>query len=336
MSLEDSRIEHILGHADPERKWEFAIILQGPRFKSSTAEAVRIFLENNDPETVLLIVSTYLSSAERLGDEPAGSSLSQFERDIVMENKGPHSGRLVYLFLKPVDKDEFPDFYRTNYWNQNNQRLSTFMGLRFADSLGIEYVLKCRSDSFLAAPNVCKLLKERYSDKYPPHSEAKMHSRLVVNDHATRRLQNCKFLLPIFRWDKIMGPYFICDRWLFGYISDVMTYWDMRVGSKWDGGRGIRIDSSVETNATRVWMAELAIPDPIPEDITPLLSRYFIVASCLDTQFVFGKYESDFKEFRTCKERYFQRLQREDPGISFTHHRWLKLLENMTPQSIGK
>lgn len=213
MSLEQTSIEASLGKPAVDRQWEAAIIVQGP-YTSNTATSVRVFIERNDI-TVLVIVSTYLPDAERNGDARIGTFLSDFEKDIVVREQGPHVGRLIYLFVRTPSKEQHPEFWKTNYYNQNSQRLSSFIGLQYAHQLGIEFSLKCRSDSLIGMKNVCRFIIN-YTTMTPvlrpAGSSVKLRGRITVNDLSTIRRQDC----TIFRIDRQLGSHRVADYWQCG------------------------------------------------------------------------------------------------------------------------
>lgn len=333
-------IEFQLGTIDQSRKWEAAIILQGPRVES-TPIAIKVFLERNDP-AVLLIVTTYLPEDEHQGNTCVGSFLTQFEKDIIIDNRGPNVGRLIYLFLRTPDKNEFPEFWKSNFHNQNSQRLSTFIGLQFAHDLGIEFALKCRADSFLGMTNVCRFMAERYTKFVPvmppptiPPKKIKLRGRITVNDINTVRQQDCTIL----GFHKQIYPYRVCDFWFFGYTTDLMHYFDIREGSQWDEGRGISATlPEVETNMVTLWMKEIGIDKDV--QLGELLARYLAVADSSEVEYLRMKPGAPttgrFRDYERRGKNHLKQIQADLFGFNMTsHERWKQFVEEYKIQDIS-
>lgn len=141
--MEDNCVENILGEVDKSKVWKYAAVVQGPHHPEWTLNTLRILLERNN--NCLVIVSTYRDFV-----------LNDFET----ENLSPR-GRLIFIFVKTPNKELYPDFWRTNFHNQNLQRLSSFVGIRYAkEELGICNVLKVRSDVILGRRDIFEFLNE--------------------------------------------------------------------------------------------------------------------------------------------------------------------------------
>jgi hypothetical protein len=110
--MEISCIESIYGTPRIDVEWQAAVVVQGPHYGEITRDVIRNFLGYNS--RILVIVSTY--SPE---DDDLSRHLSAFENHMVLE------GVLIYVFVKPPSEAEAPDFWRTNRWNQNLQRLTS-------------------------------------------------------------------------------------------------------------------------------------------------------------------------------------------------------------------
>lgn len=245
--------------------------------------AVKTFLERNGP-TVLVIVS---SSTENI-------PLSEFESQIVNEGCGPHAGRLVYLHVEqpPVSNgdQEAVEFWKTNYHNQNLQRLSTFAGLSFAQSLGIPIALKCRSDSFLAKINVCDYLNDKFL------KNATTQRRIVSSDHT--RSEDYHLRVPA------AGRFHIADLWLFGSVEDLVEYFDMRKESCWDEGRGVSTEHAVETNLAEFWIRNARI-FPRPQGLRDLIERgHLAIADSVDVEYLWMHTPHDYEQWTVLGKDY--------------------------------
>ncbi len=310
--LESTSVEYILGEPSPHVEWEAAIVLQGPYLPGSTDVATRIFLDRNSLKT-LIIVATYLPPDEHNGDRCPGTFLTQHERDAV------DSGRLVYLFVREPNRAEFPDFWRTNQRNQNLQRLTSFVGIRFAQDLGIPVTLKCRADSFLGMCHVTRYLTEKYLIPFPvrPLLDKNPRGRLVISDHTKRKRDNMHFTQ--------LGDHFIADFWMFGYTQDLLQYFDITSTSTWDDGRGIRLDSCSESHLAQVWMKDMGIPETI--GLEELVSRYMAVAESVMVEFIWVKRFHDYNRYMNEGHAYLNQIFHRDIQFYLTHQIWLKLQE---------
>lgn len=242
-----------------------------------------------NPNTVLLIVSTYAPEAEKQAREPYGTFLSAGEKSYLSDKSSPHYGQVVYLFLNEPSHQEYPDFWRTNKMNQNLQRLSSYAGLQYAASLNIEYSLKLRSDAFLGKRDACSALT-RYVQDYPiiasPDQQVnpltQLKGRIATPDH-TRTLNSC---FP--EWP--MRQYFICDQWMFGYTTDLKNFFSLSSPS-WDCGRGIKTDLLPENHLMECWMKDLGIP-PTSRGIEEMAGRYMIIAGMVEFEYLSLKRQS--------------------------------------------
>lgn len=322
-----------LGVVATDRVWESAIVIQGPYFPTKTENSIRVFLERND-STVLVVVSTYLPVEESEGTRPVGSFLSKFERDIVLgrHSESPHIGRLVYLFVRQPDLEISPDFWGKNT-GQNLHRLSTFVGLRYVESLRIPLVLKCRSDSFFGISNINRMLYEKYTIGFPlflPQNSTidplKLKARIAVTDHSKA---DCTFHKTCFA-----GKYFIGDFWYFGYTSDIIEFFKIGMNSKWDDGRGIRPDEDPETNFTDCWMREVGIPSSTA-GARELAARYFAVPSSVETEFVIQKlnrYEDYLRLGVECIEKCIKYYHESFCCVYLSNQLWLKDVDYLREQ----
>lgn len=322
-SVEKTCLESTLGDLATDRVWSAAVVLQGPHMGIHTQRTVQIFLERNI-SSVLLVVATYRPDSERF----VGDFLSDFEKEIVLEKKGPHVGRLIYLFVRTPTPEEAPDFWRTNQMNQNRQRLTTFVGLRFVDGLGIRLSLKCRTDAFLGRRDVCRYLNDKFLEKFPiterpcgPRAVGdKLRKRMVICENT--QIQSDRPQLQI-------GNSYISDFWFFGETRDLLIYFDIRETSGWNNGSGMcAINISPEANMAVDWMKAVGIAQDV---FTPeLLARYFAVADTVDVEFIWQKHWHFNYEYYLINGRAEaakgQKLERAWLP-SGTHERWLGFVE---------
>lgn len=112
-----------------------------------------------------------------------------------------------------VIQNEKPSY--SGHYNINYQLTSSNNGIEAAKKLGIEYVLKTRTDQRIYNPNFLGLLYS-FDKLYPPHKDSKQTRRLIVPNIGTFKYR----------------PYGIGDMIMFGHIDDMLTYWgaehDMR------------------------------------------------------------------------------------------------------------
>ncbi len=319
-TLAETCIHATLGEPNPTMTWEAAIIIQGPYVKPHTERVISIFLERNPPN-VLVIVSTYLPPEEMNGDNIIGSFLSKYETSILENSKSPNNGRLVYIFVRTPGHVDCPDFWKTNFLNQNRQRLTTFAGLQYAKHLSIPFALKCRSEAFLGLRNICKSLirlVERYPLLLSQSSPPNLEGRIVVSDFSRTQASNPR--------RQHLGEHHIADFWLFGHTDDMMNYFDMRSGSPWNGGKGINTCHDVEENLAECWMRNVNISRETK--LKELAARYLIVVDSVDVEYVWLKRHHSFEIYLERGRQYLAQCmnhyQRE--WVLLHHQEWLELV----------
>ncbi len=289
-----------------------AIVVQGPHYGDSTRKVIREFLANN--KDVLIIISSYEADA---------SAMDDWERQLEAE------GTAIYIFSAEPPRSN-TEFWRTNFANQNLQRLTSYAGLKRADELGIEYCLKIRSDTFFAKRGIIDSmidLLQKYPVCRPPdfNESNTMRGRLIVSGHATMTDPAIIQHFP---------PFHIRDHWYFGFTKDVLRFFDIH-SSAWNGGSGI-LQCSPESSMTRIWMKDLGIH---AADTIELLARYFIV---MDFERVeqfrihFPAHEEahwrmDEDEYRARGTAYFvDYLKRVENPLFFTSHsQWERMVKTI-------
>lgn len=105
--------------------------------------------------------------------------------------------------------------------NINLQLVSTMAGLKVAEQLGVEFVLKTRTDCRLYASNVLGYLRGLIK-LFPPAASAGMRGRLVALDYATR----------------LYVPAHVADIIMFGCLEDMVRYWSAPLSDQSGRGRG--------------------------------------------------------------------------------------------------
>lgn len=254
--ISDDCVELITGSPRTDTEWEAAVVLQGPYERGY----IQIIIEewHKRSPNALLIVSTYLPP-----NEDVLGFLSPYERKCI------DAGFLIFVFVKTPCRERWPEFWRTNFSNQNLQRLTSFAGLRHARALGIPFALKIRADTFLGRRGVIQYMRDSVESKHPLASVSPnemMKGRLVVTGSCTI---TCSGVLP-------NAPFHIRDHYYFGYTDDLLLFFDMTDLATWNNGSGIALNPP-ESAMTELWMRRIGITMKITGGIRELLGRYFIV-----------------------------------------------------------
>lgn len=315
MSVIEDCVQGIFGLPAMGREWQAAIVLQGPYVRHHAETVIRIFLERNPPN-ILLIVSTYLiPECEGIPERMLG----EYENRVIRGD----TGRLVYLFLQPPTKEQEPQFWENNFTNQSLQRLTSFAGLRYADQLGIKFAMKCRLDCFLGMNNICTYLLEEYN-KFPLKEEkpSVISGRIIVGD-----LSKSQYESP---WARL-GYFHVNDFWFFGKTKDLMLYFDIRKGCSWRTEPETEI-MAPETNFARQWMKEVGITittSPQSDGLLELLAKYFIVVDSIDVEFNFLKvWHRNHQEYLDSGKDFLKHIQKieRDYWPVISRERWLDLV----------
>jgi hypothetical protein len=167
-----------------------AIAMQGPIVAADdfTCETVRLY-RKMFPETCL-IVSTWEDS-----DPALVASIRAEGADLVLSQKPAYAGES----------------------NVNLQIVSTIGGVRRAKELGVDYVLKTRSDQRIYAVNTMAYLLALVRS-FPLSEPTTQKERLV------------SISLDTFKY----RPYSVSDMFLFGHIDDMLLYWDVPLDLRTD------------------------------------------------------------------------------------------------------
>ena len=300
--------------------WDSAIIVQGPYTPGITNVAILGFLQGFKDS--LVIVSTYLPSAEENGTNPIGSFLSQSEKLAIQ------TGRLVFIFVSLPSPVNAPQFWNTNYQNQNCQRLTSFIGIRYAQRMGIKFSLKSRSDTYFGNTSIIDQFLREVETGYPLFPDEGLSSeikgRIVVCGDWT-------LIRPKSDWDS----FHVRDHWYFGHTSDLLKFFDCTSDSTWAEGNGILIRSP-ESASTRLWMSNMGIK---VSSITELLARYFIVHDAVYVEQLRIKskhcaehsWNFDLQRYHTEGKTYLSAMYLVDtpPRFQTTHDEWHELYRSM-------
>lgn len=299
----------IVGCPPEKKEWDYAIVLQGRYTPEWTEKSIHTFLQKNAELNILIIVSVFESDLTR-------STISAKKWD---------SDKVVYLVIPEPSRELFKEFWANNCVNQNLQRLSSGIGIKFAESLGIPLCLKIRSDAFFAKFNSCKYLYDECMKNFPvvqnpgkPHRHVNLKGRIVIADHARRN------------WH-VDGHHFICDHWLFGFTEDLMKFFEIEKGKTvWDEGRGIKGYGFAETNLTQVWMKDLGI-EPFSSGILELSARFMAIAGMVELEFFCQKHW-DYKESQRRGKPFLEQIFRHYYGglTDFVlRDQWLSLVKRI-------
>jgi len=160
-------------------KSKLGIIVQGPIYEKNTVSILKYYA-NKYPEDWLILSTWYdadardLSEAERYCDEI-----------------------VINQHVKP------------GFWNRNRLIVSTQSGLMKAKEVGIEFVLKTRSDTLATAPGILNrsvsLLRKMNKQKCENFG---LNHRIITSE----------------RYTQLYVPYHVSDMILFGDVDDLMKY----------------------------------------------------------------------------------------------------------------
>jgi hypothetical protein len=293
-------VEAVHGVPREDFLWRHAVVIQGQHQGIMTRDIIRTFLGKNDE--IIVIVATYLEEGMTVDN-----LLSPFEKTMVDE------GVLVYLFIKKPDETR-SEFWRCNVFNQNLQRLSSYVGLVYARSLGIEYSLKIRSDMWFDRVNVLNYLQEQVKVPVIPYikpewavgfKEAeKVKGRIAITGSATFNAS-----------EKQPYPYHIRDFWFYGHTEDLIRYFDMSVDT-------MPTFLAPESNLAIRWMNDMGLASATTLELT---ARYFVVVDPEDTQSQrVNTRKMPYDDYLVVR-RYVpvQWWVLEEPERTITHREWL-------------
>lgn len=160
-----------------------AIVIQGPIWSADdfSVETVRIY-RRHMPDCKI-VLSTWKDTPRQDLDRMAKEGV-----DIVLNDKPAIPGPL----------------------NVNMQIVSSSGGMRRAAELGVEWVIKSRTDQRLYQPTIMSSLISM-AQLFPPLGAAAKTQKYRVFGMAAGTLK--------------FAPYHLCDQTVFGHIDDMLTYW---------------------------------------------------------------------------------------------------------------
>jgi hypothetical protein len=296
VNFEDIIVRKVYGKID-SRSWVGAVVIQGQWHGIHTERSIKEFLARNDKNTLIIFASCFT------GDPP-----------ITLKDD-----RFVIVACN-IPGPEYKDFWRTNKSNQNLQRLTSFAGLRLAQQAGCPVAVKMRSDAFLAMESCCeklKLIVDQHPILHDPQAENhEQKARILVSDL-------CVLIddrNPTW-WH--MGHFFVADVWSFGYVEDLMRYFDIRDGTLWNRGEGMPTDEHAESNLARQWKSEMCLRGDM--QLLEMMSRYFVVSHHDVALFFWPRWWNYERAIRVGIEKYLLSLPWHYPE-RFTHEQWLQEL----------
>ncbi|KKT81474.1 MAG: hypothetical protein A3B99_04230 [Candidatus Yanofskybacteria bacterium RIFCSPHIGHO2_02_FULL_44_12b] len=254
-----------------------AIVMQGPILKANdfTLETVRIYKKLHPK--VLIIVSTWND------EDPAYlDKIRQENAEIVLSEKP--------RVTAPA-----------RFFNINFQIASTIAGIKRAEALGTEYVLKTRNDQRMYSPGLFEYL-HNLLEYFPPENSQRifMKKRLAA---LGARSGGSKL-------------YYLSDELLFGNIEDMVRYWQINLVKK-----DTENFSSVEGYLFSTFLKNIGrdILWTI-EDSHEAYAKYCVIIDPLYADLYFHKYERHM-EYRTPRYKHI----RHQPLFFLD---WLKIYNN--------
>ncbi len=245
-----------------------AIVMQGPLAKKDDFTINTVRIYKKLYPGIIVIVSTWE------GENPEYiRQLNNESNCRVICSKAPeHSGLL----------------------NLNYQITSTMAGLREAKNLGREYVFKSRTDNRISTKGVFEFL---YSilDSYPVDKAiAYQKYRIVAGAEP--------------RYGSMFSPFWFSDQFGFGYIEDMLKYWDylqlnddfsVKDLQKTVFEKGITInertnaDLAAETRIVRNYFLRMEnrIPECSVKEYWEIIKKQFIIVSHTDVGLFWPKYD---------------------------------------------
>jgi len=160
-----------------------AIVIQGPIWSADdfSLETVRLY-RRNMPDCKI-ILSTWKDTSQQDLDR-----MAQEDVDIVLNERPAIPGP----------------------YNVNMQIVSSFGGMRRAAELGVEWIIKSRTDQRLYQPTIMSSLISM-AQLFPPLGAAARTQKYRVFGLAGGTFK--------------FAPYHLCDQTVFGHIDDMLSYW---------------------------------------------------------------------------------------------------------------
>jgi WavE lipopolysaccharide synthesis len=167
---------------------KLAIVIQGALLLKNdfTLETVKLYKQSFP--NAILIVSTWLGE-----DNDTVKQLRELDCIVIENNK--------------------PDYY--GLFNINLQIVSSSNGIKRAKELGVEYVIKTRTDQRFYASNIAGFLYN-LTELFPVNGECCQKKRIVGVS-----LNTFKYRM-----------YGLSDMFTYGYIDDMLLYWDSQLDDR--------------------------------------------------------------------------------------------------------
>lgn len=165
-----------------KREPKTAIVIQGPLLTKNdfTLETVRLYKKHYKNSTIIL--STWKN------EDPL--KIEEFKREG------------VEILLNDEPSSRGPR-------NINKQIVSSLEGIRYAQNIGAEYVLKSRTDQRMYAVNAVEFMINLLNT-FPIATGHSQKRRIISASLATLKYR----------------PYGVSDMFMFGHVDDMLTYWN--------------------------------------------------------------------------------------------------------------
>lgn len=239
----------------------FAIVLQGPicREHQFTIETVKYYrkIYNN----AIIIVSTW--------EDEAAEHIEAMEK----------VGAVVVQSSKPR---------KSGILNVNMQLISSLAGIKKAEELGVEYVVKTRTDQRVCKPYVLNVLLSLFAF-YKPAENMNIRDRIIVTSTFS---------------ENMFTPYYICDFFYFGNIYDMVKLFSCELDNR----------EPFELNhATRGELSSSMYPPEVY--IIKHYLKNVLGQTCSDT----------VQEYWQCLRDYFICMGREDIDLLSTKYEYSRM-----------
>lgn len=213
--------------------------------------------------------------------------------------------------------------------NLNYQITSTMAGLREAKKIGREYVFKCRNDNRIYTKGIFEFL---YSV---------LHSYPVDKAIAYQKYRIVAGAEP--RYGSMFSPFWFSDQFGFGYIEDMLKYWDYLQSNDdfskedlknavWEKGLTINertsADLAAETSIVHNYFLRMEnqIPECSVKEYWEIIKKQFIIVSHADVGLFWPKYDyMRFDEAWWQGSYYFEDDESKCVSYNWDFLHWLSL-----------
>lgn len=191
--------------------------------------------------------------------------------------------------------------------NINFQIVSSLAGIKYAKEAGVEYVLKTRTDQRMYAPNVQNLLIGLV-DSFPVFNNSVQVKRIVGVS-----LNTFKF-----------RPYSLSDMNLFGYIDDMLLFWDVVLDDRKKADTNVNIGQWSKLRLCEVYLVSNFL-EKIGHKLSWTLGDYWEVLAnnfCVIDQSSLDLYWYKYARFRECRHKNYEKIKTD---IELTFADWVAL-----------